>query len=169
MAHAENFYSWRTLPSLAWEMRRQRGCDPLPFLLLTSSDFWPPWWNSVASKCCIHLVVAAPPGFCPPRAGVPTQSSWAYRILMTVHPRALPQVHRWRFSPKTFQDYRNLPGVGCQLPLGRRPQPFCLPAWHVPQTVSPARHSWALNLSPVTKQQACFPNIYIVLKVKFSI
>lgn len=52
------------------------------------------------------------------------QSSWACCLFHIVLPRVLIQLGSWWFSAKTFPDHQKLPGVGHQLPLGRRWQPF---------------------------------------------
>lgn len=60
------------------------------------------------------------------------------------------QVGSWWFAAETFQDYKKLPGVGHQLPLGRKSNPF-LGLLGTGSQGNPARCIWALSLSPLTK------------------
>lgn len=99
--------------TFAWESGHPCGCNPSPFLLLTSSGFWPPCWNNRAStdsavrhstKSCSSWLLLFLLGFVCPGQEFP-QSSCLFHIVL---PRALicGISPCWDFYPRCF--YRGI-------------------------------------------------------------
>lgn len=149
----------------------QHGCSPPAFslLILTVSGLAGGISQPVLileQETKLSPLVAAPHRFCPPMARAP-QDSWAYSMLISSTPYALPHVFFWWLSAKTSLEYRNLPVLGHQLPLGRRPQSFDL-ATCLPQFLQQGLSEHPTSLEPGSRQHVSL-TFTTVLKVVFSI